>query len=424
MLDMVYLFQLYYYTDVLGIGAAVAGGIVFLGRAIGSMFDLPAGLLADRTRSRFGRFRPWVVGIGLPLVLVYLLDFCSPFGGVQAKVVYAAIALSVFMMLFSLQNTPYSALGGVMSGDEKERASISSWRVVGSLVGGGIVAVGTLPLARWLGGSDTSPQAWFYVALVLAAAALPLMVVSGVVPKERVAPEAPKERLSVRAALPTVFRTPRALPVLLAGVAYSVAGGFASPGFVYYFKYFSHGAVLDLTKLGLPWTIPVDYSVFGLVSQIATGCAVLFVTVPVTRRFSAAQVATVAYGGGALLSSLYFLMPASAGISVLTLCALRSVIYAPAIALFWTLLARVADRTGGQATALVFGLACLVTKISAAAGNSLFGCGLDLAGYVPNATEVSASTLLFVRLSVSLVPAVFLAGAAALVHRVAVAEKA
>lgn len=410
MLDMVYLFQLYYYTDVLRIKAATAGMIVLIARVAGSLFDLPAGLLADRTRTRFGRFRPWVVGLTLPLALVYVFDFLSPLSGEWGKILYAAVSLSLFMMLFSLQNTPYSALGGVISGEEKVRASISSWRVLGSLMGGLVASVSTLPLAERLTAQFDSPAlGWFLTTVVLATAAVPLMLASGFFPRERVQPVAVAARPSFWGSFRTVFRTPGALAVLLAGVAYSIGGGLSSNGFVYYFKYVGQDSA-------------INYSTFAFVSQLATGLAVLFVTVPLTRRFSAVRVATCAYSGAALLSCLYFFLPATADVSLLSVCALRCIVYAPATALFWTLLARVADLAGGQVTALVFGLACLFTKCASALGNSLFGYGLSLAGYVPDA-PASAGTALFLRLSVSFLPAVFLLFAALLVRRVAAAQE-
>jgi len=402
MLDVVYTFQLLFYTEVLGFGAAVAGGVIFVARTLGSFFDVPAGLLADRTRSRWGRFRPWVVGMSPLLMVLFVLTFLSPSGGIALKAGYATVTLSLFMLVVSLQNTPYSALGGVMSGDEKERAGIASWRVLGSLGSGLVVSVGVPKLAPYLG-TMTSPQTgWVLTVLIFAIVALPLLVISGVVPKERVAP-ARRERISVAASLPAVFHTPGALAVLLAGVAFSLAGGFSSNGFVYYFNHVSDGVI--------------GYPAFGFTSQLVTGCAVLFITVPLTRRFSAVKVATCAYLGTAALSCVYFFLPTSAAGSLLTVCAMRSVVYAPATALFWTLLARVADRSGGAATALVFGLACMLNKIASAAGNSLFGCGLSLADYVPG-EAFTASTSLFVRLSISFIPAAFLLGAAVLVRLV------
>ncbi len=408
MLDVVYQFQLFFFTDVIGLGAAIAGGVVFFARAAGSLFDVPAGLLADRTRTRFGRFRPWVAGAAIPLAVMFALVYVSPPGGEWVKASYAAATLAVFMLLVSLQNTPYSALGGVMSASEHVRASIASWRVVGALAGGTVVSVCTLPLAEFFGAWGGVERGWLLTSLVYAVLALPLMLVSGIFPRERVEP-ASRERVPVRAALPAVLRTPGAKAVLFAGVAHSLAGGFSSNGFVYYFKYVADGC-------------SIGYPTYGFVSQAATACAVLFLTARVTRRFAAVRVASAAYAGAALLSCVYFFLPASSAASLLAVCAMRCVVYAPAIALFWTLLARVADTSGGMATALVFGLACFLNKTASAAGSSLFGCGLSLAGFVPaseaHAAEFSSYTALFIRVSISFIPAMFMLLASFLVHSV------
>ena len=225
---------------------------------------------------------------------------------------------------------------------------------------------------------------------------------------------ASKERVPVRAALPAVLRTPGAKAVLLAGVAHSLAGGFSSNGFVYYFKYIAQGC-------------GIDYPTYGFVSQAATACAVLFLTARVTRRFAAVRVASIAYAGAGLLSCVYFFLPASSAAALLTVCAMRCVVYAPAIALFWTLLARVADTSGGMATALVFGLACFLNKTASAAGSSLFGCGLSLAGFVPatdaHVAEFTAATALFMRFSISFIPAVLMLFASLMVRKVEMEAK-
>lgn len=408
MLDVVYQFQLLFFTDVIGLGAAIAGGVVFFARAAGSLFDVPAGLLADRTRTRFGRFRPWVAGAAVPLAVVFALVYVSPKGGELLKASYAAATLAAFMLLVSLQNTPYSALGGVMSASEHVRASIASWRVVGSLAGGTVVSACTLPLAEFFGAMCGAERGWMFTSLVYAALALPLMLVSGIFPRERVEP-ASMARVPVREALAAALRTPGVKAVLFAGVAHSLAGGFSSNGFVYYFRYVADGCA-------------IGYPTYGLVSQAATACAVLFLTARVTRRFAAVRVASAAYAGTALLSCVYFFLPASSAASLLAVCAMRCVVYAPAIALFWTLLARVADASGGMATALIFGLACFLNKTASAAGSSLFGCGLSLAGFVPascgHAAVFTPCTAVFTRLSMSFIPAAFMLLASMLVRSV------
>lgn len=413
MLDVVYQFQLFFFTDVIGLGAAVAGGVVFFARVAGSVFDVPAGLLADRTRTRFGRFRPWVVGASVPLAVSFSLVYVSPSGGEWLKASYAAATLAVFMLLVSLQNTPYSALGGVMSASEHVRASIASWRVVGALAGGMAVSVCTLPLARFFGTQWGAERGWLFTSVLYAAVALPMMVVSGIFPRERVE-TASKERVPVRAVLPVVLRTPGAKSVLLAGVAYSLAGGFSSNGFVYYFKYLAEGGM--------------GYPAYGFISQAATACAVLFLTTRVTKRFAAVRAASMAYAGAALISCVYFFLPSSSVAALLAVCAVRCVVYAPAIALFWTLLARVADdASGGMATALVFGLGCLLNKTASAAGSSLFGCGLSISGFVPalngRSAEVTAATEFFIRLSISFIPAAFMLFAALLVRSIEMQSK-
>jgi sugar (glycoside-pentoside-hexuronide) transporter len=141
------LFQANFYTDVMGIATTTAGVILLVARLWDAFFDPFMGALADRTRTRWGRFRPWIFATALPWGIVMYLAYTTPSGwSPQAIVAYALLTNVLLMTLYSANNMPYSALGGVMTGDAYERTSLNAYRFVAVNLAQLVVAGFTLPL--------------------------------------------------------------------------------------------------------------------------------------------------------------------------------------------------------------------------------------------------------------------------------------
>jgi Na+/melibiose symporter-like transporter len=140
------LFQLNFYTDTLGISAATAGTMLLVGRLWDAFFDPMMGVLADRTNTRWGKFRPWLLWTSIPWGVVMVLAYTTPSFGSTAKLFWAGVTNIILMTLYSANNTPYSALAGVMTGDAKERTSLSSYRFVAAMLAQLVVGGFTLPL--------------------------------------------------------------------------------------------------------------------------------------------------------------------------------------------------------------------------------------------------------------------------------------
>ncbi len=128
------LFQLNFYTDTLGLGAAAAGTLLLVGRLWDAFFDPMMGLMADRTKTRWGKFRPWVLWTAFPWGVAMVLAYTTPGFGSTGKILWACATNILLMTLYSANNTPYSALTGVMTGDVNERTSLSSYRFVAAMI--------------------------------------------------------------------------------------------------------------------------------------------------------------------------------------------------------------------------------------------------------------------------------------------------
>lgn len=146
---------MYFYTDVYGIEAAAAGTLMIVVRFFDAITDPIMGAVADRTHSKWGRYRPWLLWMAIPYGALAVAAFVTPDVSVGAKLVYAYISYALLMTAYTAVNIPYSALAGVMTSDKDERAGLQSWRFGMAMVGGFLVTVSIWPLSRILGGGGT-----------------------------------------------------------------------------------------------------------------------------------------------------------------------------------------------------------------------------------------------------------------------------
>src|SRR5690606_26895572 len=180
---------LYFYTDVYGITAAAAALLMLVVRGFDAVIDPAIGAVADRTRSRHGRYRPWMLWIAVPYGALAVAAFVTPDVGMGTKLVYAYISYALLVTAYSAINIPYSALGGAMTGDSEERANLQTWRFGLAMVGGFLVTTAIFPLARILGGGGESAnlQLGFPFAMaILAMTAIAGFVGCFALTKERV----------------------------------------------------------------------------------------------------------------------------------------------------------------------------------------------------------------------------------------------
>src|SRR5271154_1245544 len=155
------LFQTSFYTEVFGLSASLAGTILLVSRLWDAFFDPVMGVLADRTQTRWGRFRPWVLWTSIPWAVVMVLAYTTPHFGKTLNIAYAFVTNILLMTLYSANNMPYSALGGVMTGDVTERAKLNSFRFVSVNAAQFIVGGFTLPLvAKFAGTAHDKEHGW------------------------------------------------------------------------------------------------------------------------------------------------------------------------------------------------------------------------------------------------------------------------
>lgn len=423
-------FIIFFYTDVFGISAGAVGTMMLVTRIMDAVADPIMGSIADRTRTRWGHFRPYLIWFSIPLALAGVLTFTTPNLGGGGKLVYAYVTYCLLMLLYTAVNIPYSALLGVMTPNSKERTSLASFRFVGAFSVAVLVQYCTPSLAQWFG-MDAAlraghsflahPVAWIQWFLSKEFLLLPsnlakgwqlTMVLYGVLAvvlfalcfattRERVAPPE-NQNPDLKQDMRDMF-TSRAFLVML-GVAIIMISSFVLKGSVsaYYFKYYVHRNDL----LG-PF----------LVSNALAFLAAVILAPPIAKRFDKKVLFMGSIGiGGLIIAGFWFAAPADVAL-MFGLQILSSFIIGFNSPLLWAMFADTADdaewRLGRRNTGLVFASAIFGTKIGLAIGAWVTGLLLTWFGYVAN-VEQTAFSLLGIRLSMSVFPAALLVLAALL----------
>ncbi len=382
-----------YYTDVFLLSAAQMGTMMFVTRFGDAFVDPVIGAIADRTHTRWGRFRPYLIWMALPMAGAAVLAFTVPDLSGTSKIVYAYVTLSLMMIAYSAINIPYSGLLGVLTPSSSERTSVCSYRFVMALLPVFIIVNTALPLARRFGGSENSPHGWQATMALYSGLAVVLYLVTFAMTRERVQPQ-PRGEGSFRGDLQDLRRNRPWLVLCAVGVAALTFSNIRNTVAIYYFQN----------------VVPHGGHYFG---PVMTSGAVAFIigvmaTSPLSRRFGKRNLYMVAMSlAGLLCISLYFVPPADIAMvwvvqSLISLCA------APTAPLIWAMYADTADfsewKNGRRATGLVFSAASFAQKFGWAVGGAGTGYLLSFFGYLPDVSQ-SARTVHGILLMASVVPA-------------------
>lgn len=384
-------FQLSFYTDTYGIAAAAAGTLFMVVRVWDAVFDPLMGLIADRTSTRWGKFRPWILWTAAPFGLMGVLTFLTPDFGPSGKLAYAYATYILLMMVYSANNLPYSALTGVITGDIGERTSLSSYRFVCAMLGAFVVQCLALPMVKYFGHGDNA-RGYRMTMGILSVVAVGLFVVTFLAVRERIQPDPRQKSPALRDFASLARNGPWialfALTVLIF-VGYTMRAG----AMVYYFKYFVGREDL--------------FSVFNVCGLAAVVIGIVFST-PLALRFGKRDLYIVSLFLSAALMSVFLVLPAHAVGLMFAVEILRQLSYGLTTPLLWAMMADVADygewTTGRRATGIVYSALVLGLKVGLGLGGGIAGWVLSRYGYVPNAVQ-SEHALLGIRMTASVLAA-------------------
>ena len=388
--DMVGFWILIFYTDTFGISAAAAGTIMFIARFWDMVSDPLMGVISDRTRSRWGKFRPYLLWMALPYSVLAVLTFSTPDLGDTGKVIYAAVTYLLLMTAYTAINLPYSALGAVMTLDSMERTSLNTYRFFCAFSGQLIVTGLALTLAGYFGQGDNA-RGYQLTVTLFAVIAFILFMVTFLSTRERIQP--PKtQQDSLKKDFRILLRNRPWVILATVGIVSFVMFALQNLSLAYYFKYF----------IGKEKSVEL-FNVVGAVALLVA----LPLSKPLAQRFGKKNV----FIGSSLLSGTFFCLlylPGAESLGwVYALNILGKMAYAPAVPLLWTMIADAADyaewTSGRRATGLFFSAATFAQKGGWGIGGALAGWLLAAYGYVGEA-EQTALALTGIKLLISVFP--------------------
>ncbi len=420
-------FLAFFYTDVFGIPAGTAATIIFVVGLVGAFGFTPlVAVLADRTRSRWGKFRPWILWTAVPFGVLSLLAFSTPDLGPQGKVFYAAATYTLLVLVYAANNLPYAALSGVLTGSMAERNSVSAYRFVAVMIAQLVVQSLLLPLVLILGGGD-KVQGFHNAMMLFAVVGTVFLLITFFTTRERIVP-APEQKSSVVQDLSDLVRNRPWVVMLLLTILVFTTLALKGGMYVYYFQYYLDEAALAaflqgigfnafiaglnhlLTGIGLTsfqWPEDAPTSAFSLFN--AGGIIFMIIGIGFSKKLADRFGKRDVFGAALFLSTLFMLgfhiyPPDAIGV-VFGSQILHGFFYGITIPLLWAMIADVADysewKNSRRATAIIFSAMLCGLKLGLSIGGALVAGILAHYAYVAGAETQSPQAVDGIRLAVS-----------------------
>ena len=397
-----------FYTDVFGLPAAMVGTMFLVTRVWDSVFDPVIGIIADRTTSRWGKFRPYLLFLTVPFGLIGILTFYTPPFGEAGKLAYAYITYSLMMMVYSGINVPYASLLGVMSPDPKERGTLSTFRMTFAYIGSFIALLLFMPMANAFSGHSTEPSAqqhgWLMAVGVIAVMCVLLFLGCFSWTRERVKP-IKEVKSSLKEDVRDLFHNRPWWILFCAGVASLVFNSIRDGAAVYYFKYFIVEEDFHVISLfGMSFVLS---GLFLAVGQAANIIGVVLAA-PVSNRIGKKNTFAAAMLLATALSVVFYWFDRDDLVLIFVFQCLISICAGSIFPLLWSMYADCADyselRSGNRATGLIFSASSMSQKFGWAIGTAVTGWLLSYFGFQANA-EQSAETIQGIKMFLSWLPA-------------------
>jgi len=409
------LFQLNFYTDVFGLSVAAATAILLWPRLWDAVVDPIVGIMADRTSTRWGKFRSWILFTTIPWVIVMVLAYTTPYGWSAASLVaYALITNTLLMTIYSMNNMPYAALGGVMTGDMNERARLNAYRFVAVNAAQFIVGGFTLPLVAKFAARHASngvadiadkQYGWQMTMTIWAVVCLICFIVTFATTRERIQPVVTEKSSPLQDFKDLLKNNPWKVMWCWTMVHFAILTFRGGALYNYYHHYADKSSMFEAVKafgltapaLAAGATPPsgllewLGYIVHGdatagnvadvfnsIVNMLGTGLTIVVILLSpsLARTFGKKAVAAAGFALATIASFAYsFLAPTNVW-GMLAVTALVSVCYAPTIPLTWAIFADVADysewKIGRRFTGMVFATIGFSLKAGLALGSAAF----------------------------------------------------
>ncbi len=395
------LFLFYYYTDVFGLLPGTVGTMFLLVRLWDAINDPMMGALADRTSTRWGKYRPYLLWIAVPFGLITWLTFANPSFSETGKLVYAYVTYNALCMVYTAINVPYSAMLGVMTPSSPERTVLSSYRFVCAFGGQLLIGFVARPLVRFFGHGNEG-AGWTITMSLLSLAAIGMFLFTFAVTRERVRPPA-QQRPDLKRDVGLLWQNRPWLVLAVAAVFTLANVAVRNAVTVHFFKYYigDDGSAflgqLDLTTM---------FFTSGTVALIlGVACTKWF-----SRRWSKRALLVGLSAANAVGMGILFVIPPDRLGWIFAVNTLSTFIVGPTPALVWAMFADVADygtwKFGRRTNGLIFSATQFAQKTGLMLGGFIPGMALAWVGFVANQSQTTEAVM-GIRVLFTLVPATF-----------------
>ncbi len=398
----------YFYTDIYGLKSTDASIVMLsVGLVAAFLFNPIIGVLADRTNSKWGKFRPWILYTAIPLGVVAFLAFSTPHFEYKGKLIYAAVTYTFLLLLYASSNLPYSALSGVITGDMSERNSISSYRFVAVMFAQFFVQVFMLPIIEFAGGGDKAVGIETVMSWLAIIGSI-MLLITFFTTRERIVPS-PSQKSSLKDDLSDLSKNRPWLIMLsltiLVFITLSMKGG----SYVYYFNNFVDKEALSqfispvlnaCTNFGFNFfgTDPVSAG-FGLFN--AGGIIFMIAGISLSTKLANKYGKRDVYKHGLLVATIFvlifvFFKPDNI-LLMFTSQILHGFTYGITIPILWAMIADVADysewKSNRRATAIIFSAMMVGLKAGLSIGGALVAWILGLYGYISKESAIAGQEI-------------------------------
>jgi GPH family glycoside/pentoside/hexuronide:cation symporter len=387
----------FFYTDIFGLKNNDASIIMLsVGLIAAFLFNPIIGALADRTNSRWGKFRPWILYTSVPLSVMALLAFSTPDFSYKGKLIYAVVTYTLLLLLYAGNNLPYSALSGVITGDMKERNSISSIRFVAVLFAQFFVQVFMLPIILFAGKGDKAAGMEIVITWMAIIGTI-LLLITFFTTKERIVPTQ-EQKSSLKDDLADLIGNRPWVIMLTLTILIFITLAMKGGSYVYFFNYYVDSTALTsfispvvntLNSIGLNFfgTDPAAAG-FGLFN--AGGIIFMLIGLAFSKKLADKFGKRDVFGTALFISAIFilifvFFQPSSVGFMYLSMV-LHGFFYGITTPILWAMIADVADysewKNNRRATAIIFSAMMVGLKAGLSIGGALVAWILGQYGYI------------------------------------------
>lgn len=382
------MYLMFFYTDVMGITAAAVGTMFLVSRIWDTVFDPVVGVMTDRTSSKWGKFRPYLLYMAIPFGVIGVLTFTTPGYTAPGKLVYAYITYSLMMMVYSLINVPYASLLGVISPDAKDRNTLASYRMAFAFIGSFIALALLEPLVSYFshaGNTENVQRGWQLAVVVIALICVLLFVGCFAWVKERVQPIR-EDRSSLKEDFKDLYKNRPWWILLGAGIAALIFNSIRDGATLYYFKYY----VVNTDAFTFFKTSITYSTLYLMVGQGANIIGVIIAS-PIANRIGKKRTYMGAMAIASVLSILFYWLGKAQLAMIFAFQFVISICAGIIFPLLWSMYADIADysewKNGRRATGLIFSSSSMSQKFGWTIGGALTGWLLAAFGFEANSVQ-------------------------------------